>query len=65
MKNLIMLSALVVSLMASAAEVNHSYASRAVSSVGESLDSSHLLSVDWSDPGRFEMIKIGFLLFLR
>lgn len=65
MKNLIVLSALVASLIAGAAEANHSYASRAVSSVGESLDSSHLLSVDWSDPGRFEMIKIGFLLFLK
>lgn len=65
MRNLIVLSALVVSLLVSAAEVNHSYASRAVSSVGEKLDSFHLKSVDWSDLGRFEMIKIGFLLFLK
>ena len=65
MKNLIALSALVASLMAGAAEANHSYASRAVSSVGEKLDSFHLKSVDWSEPGRFEMIKIGFLLFFR
>lgn len=65
MRNLIVLSALVVSLLVSAAEVNHSYASRAVSSVGEKLDSFHQKSVDWSDLGRFEMIKIGFLLFLK
>ena len=65
MKKIIVLSVLVASLMAGAAESNYSYASRAVSSVGETLDSSHLLSVDWSLPGGFEMLKIGFLLFLK
>jgi len=65
MKTLMILSMLGVSWALGATEVSHSYASRAVSSVGEPLDSSGLFSVDWSEPGRFEMIRIGFLLFLR